>query len=127
MNNINESDHNLNQNQNLNEIDEEMLSNWDQVTDSFDELNIKKELLRGIYGYGFEKPSIIQQKAIIPIIQGRDVIGQAQSGTGKTAAFAIGTLQIIDPTIDEIQALVLLPTRELAQQIARVRVEEIKK
>lgn len=77
-------------------------------------------MLRGIYGYGFEKPSPIQQKAILPIIQLKDVIAQAQSGTGKTAAFAIGTLQLIDTSINEVQSLVLAPTRELAQQIAIV-------
>ena len=70
-----------------------MESNFDESVETFDELNLKPDLLRGIYGYGFEKPSIIQQKAILPIIKGNDVIAQAQSGTGKTAAFAIGTLQ----------------------------------
>jgi len=97
-----------------------METNWDQVIESFDELGLKKDLLRGIYGYGFERPSPIQQKAILPMIEGRDVIAQAQSGTGKTATFAIGTLQIIDTEINEVQALVLAPTRELAQQIAIV-------
>jgi len=98
----------------------EMESNWDQTIESFDELGLKKDLLRGIYGYGFEKPSPIQQKAILPIIQGRDAIAQPQSGTGKTATFAIGTLQIIDTNVNEVQTLVLAPTRELAQQIAIV-------
>jgi translation initiation factor 4A len=77
-------------------------------------------LILGIYGYGFEKPSPIQQKAILPMIQQRDVIAQAQSGTGKTATFAIGSLQLIDTSINEVQSLVLAPTRELAQQIASV-------
>jgi|LauGreDrversion4_2_1035121.scaffolds.fasta_scaffold169600_2 translation initiation factor 4A len=99
---------------------EEMESNWDETVESFDDLNLKKELLRGIYGYGFEKPSHIQQKAIMPIIQGRDTIAQAQSGTGKTGTFAIGCLQLIDTGVNEVQALVLAPTRELAQQIAMV-------
>ena len=93
-------------------------TNWDKSVETFDELNLKPELLRGIYGYGFEKPSAIQQKAILPIIKGLDVIAQAQSGTGKTAAFAIGSLQLVDLTKDEI--LVLSPTRELAQQTAIV-------
>lgn len=97
-----------------------MESNFEDSVETFDELNLKEELLRGIYGYGFEKPSIIQQKAILPIIQGRDVIAQAQSGTGKTAAFAIGTLQLIDKEKDDVQCLVLSPTRELAQQTAGV-------
>ena len=97
-----------------------MDSNFHESIENFDELDLKSELLRGIYGYGFEKPSIIQQKAILPIIQGKDVIAQAQSGTGKTAAFAIGSLQLIDPNKDEIQCLILSPTRELAQQTSIV-------
>ena len=102
------------------EPDVEMVSNWDETVETFDELNLKSELLRGIYGYGFEKPSAIQQKAILPIIKQRDVIAQAQSGTGKTAAFAIGSLQLVDASKDEIQCLVLSPTRELAQQTSIV-------
>ena len=98
----------------------EMISNWDETVETFDDLNLKPDLLRGIYGYGFEKPSAIQQKAILPIIKERDVIAQAQSGTGKTAAFAIGSLQLIDVSKDDIQCLVLSPTRELAQQTAIV-------
>ena len=94
--------------------------NWEESVENFDEMHLKELLLRGIYGYGFEKPSAIQQKAIIPIIQERDVIAQAQSGTGKTAAFAIGSLELVDETKDEIQCLVLSPTRELAQQTAIV-------
>jgi ATP-dependent RNA helicase len=68
----------------------------------------------------FEKPSAIQQRAILPITQGRDVIAQAQSGTGKTATFSIAVLQSIDVTVRETQALVLSPTRELATQIQSV-------
>ena len=97
-----------------------METNFDESVETFDELNLKPDLLRGIYGYGFEKPSIIQQKAILPIIKGFDVIAQAQSGTGKTAAFAIGTLQLVDPEKDEIQCLILSPTRELAHQTSIV-------
>ena len=97
-----------------------METNFDESVETFDELNLKPDLLRGIYGYGFEKPSIIQQKAILPIIKGFDVIAQAQSGTGKTAAFAIGTLQLVDPNKDEIQCLILSPTRELAHQTSIV-------
>ena len=93
-----------------------MSSNFDESVKTFDDLNLKQNLLRGIYGYGFEKPSIIQQKAILLIIQGKDVIAQAQSGTGKTGAFVIGTLQLIEPEKDEAQCLVLSPTRELADQ-----------
>merc|ERR1739838_1069311 len=66
-------------------------SNWNQIVDSFDEMALREDLLRGIYAYGFEKPSAIQQRAIIPCIKGYDVIAQAQSGTGKTATFAISS------------------------------------
>ena len=69
---------------------------------------------------GFEKPSAIQQRSIIPIIRGRDVIAQAQSGTGKTAMFSVALLQKIDVQLRETQGLILSPTRELAQQIQKV-------
>ncbi|XP_023833221.1 eukaryotic initiation factor 4A-II isoform X1 [Salvelinus sp. IW2-2015] len=95
-------------------------SNWNEITDNFDDMALKETLLRGIYAYGFEKPSAIQQRAIIPCIKGYDVIAQAQSGTGKTATFAISILQQLDMEQKETQALVLAPTRELAQQIQKV-------
>ncbi|KZS15791.1 Eukaryotic initiation factor 4A [Daphnia magna] len=95
-------------------------SNWDKIVDNFDEMKLKEKLLRGIYAYGFERPSAIQQRAILPCIMGHDVIAQAQSGTGKTATFAISLLQQIDIDANECQALVLAPTRELAQQIQKV-------
>jgi superfamily II DNA/RNA helicase len=69
---------------------------------------------------GFERPSAIQQRAIKPIIQGRDTIAQSQSGTGKTAVFSIGILQSIDMSTNETQALTLSPTRELAEQTQKV-------
>lgn len=69
---------------------------------------------------GFEKPSAIQQRAIRPIVIGRDVIAQAQSGTGKTATFAIAILQALDISVRETQVLTLSPTRELAVQIQKV-------
>jgi translation initiation factor 4A len=90
------------------------------VVDSFDDLDLQEGLLRGIYSYGFERPSAIQQRGIRPILDGRDTIGQAQSGTGKTATFTIGALQRIDYSNRECQALILAPTRELAQQIQKV-------
>lgn len=90
------------------------------VAPTFDSLGLKEDLLRGIYAYNFEKPSAIQQRAILPITKGRDVIAQAQSGTGKTATFSISILQAIDTQIRETQALVLSPTRELATQIQSV-------
>lgn len=89
---------------------------WEEV----DELN--PQLLRGIYAYNFEKPSHIQQRSILPIMRGHDVIAQAQSGTGKTGAFGVATLQAIDldPKKTDVQALVMAPTRELAKQIRDV-------
>lgn len=98
----------------------EIESNWDEVVDNFDNMDLKDELLRGIYAYGFERPSAIQQRAIIPIIKGNDVIAQAQSGTGKTATFSVAILQKIDVSVKAVQALILAPTRELAQQIQKV-------
>jgi len=102
--------------------DSEIETNWDQVIDNFDAMDLKPDLLRGIYAYGFERPSAIQQRAIMPVVKGRDVVAQAQSGTGKTATFSISILQSIDINIKQVQALVLAPTRELAQQIHKVLV-----
>lgn len=79
--------------------------------------NLNPQLMRGIYGYGFEKPSPIQQKSIMSIIDGRDVIAQAQSGSGKTGAFATGALNRVRLDLKQPQALVIAPTRELAKQI----------
>ncbi|KAF4402988.1 hypothetical protein G4B88_010440 [Cannabis sativa] len=87
---------------------------------SFDQMGIKDDLLRGIYGYGFEKPSAIQQRAVRPIIEGRDVIAQAQSGTGKTSMIALTVCQLVDTSTREVQALILSPTRELASQTEKV-------
>ena len=89
---------------------------------SWDELNLKTGLLRGIYSYGFENPSPIQQKAILPIMNNNDVIAQSQSGTGKTGAFTTGVLQILSnigyKTKDNkvTSAIILAPTHELAKQ-----------
>merc|ERR1712153_142200 len=95
-------------------------SNWNEACATFDEMNLKEDLLRGIYAYGFEKPSTIQQRAIVPIVKGFDTIAQAQSGTGKTATFTIGALQRVDLSIQKCQALLLAPTRELANQSHKV-------
>ena len=88
----------------------------------FDEMNLDENVLRGVYAYGFEHPSIIQQRAIVPIIQGKDIIAQAQSGTGKTGTFTIGISQRIynGDSQKTPQALILAPTRELAYQINQV-------
>jgi translation initiation factor 4A len=102
-------------------LETEFESNYEEdVVDNFDNMSLKEDLLRGIYAYGFEKPSGIQQRAIIPLCKKRDIIAQAQSGTGKTATFTIGILQQLDFNVNECQALVLAPTRELAQQIQKV-------
>ena len=90
---------------------------------SWDELNLKDDLLRGIYAHGFEEPSPIQSRAIRPIVDGRDVIAQAQSGTGKTGAFVTSAIQIIDHANEELQCLIMAPTRELATQIHKVLTE----
>merc|ERR1711871_1833374 len=84
---------------------------------SFEELNLNENLLKGIYSYGFEKPSIIQQKGIQAILTGRDCIIQAQSGTGKTATFLLSALNMINAKEKHCQVLIVSPTRELASQI----------
>jgi len=87
---------------------------------NWDDLEIHHNLLRGIYAYGFEKPSPIQEKAILPLLDGKDVIAQAQSGTGKTAAFSIAALNAIDLSMQKTQVLILSPTRELCVQTSKV-------
>jgi translation initiation factor 4A len=87
---------------------------------SFDSLSINEDILRGIYSHGFEKPSAIQEKSIPLILSGKDVIAQAQSGTGKTGAFSIGNLCLIDSSKNSIQSIIIVPTRELADQVYKV-------
>jgi len=95
---------------------------------TFDEMGLCDELLHGIYGYGFEKPSVIQQKAIVPMTRNTDMIGQSQSGTGKTGAFVIGSLQTIANRREaeagkgrrKCRIVILTPTRELANQVHSV-------
>jgi translation initiation factor 4A len=87
-----------------------------RVIPNFDDMPLHQSLLRGIYSHGFEKPSAIQQRAILPLIKGGDLIAQAQSGTGKTGAFSIGILQRVNFQHRSLQALILSPTRELALQ-----------
>jgi translation initiation factor 4A len=79
--------------------------------------HLDANLLRGIYAYGFDNPSIIQQKSILSFFERKDMIAQAQSGTGKTGAFSVGVLQNIDTSVKKVQAIILAPTRELAKQI----------
>merc|ERR1712054_747997 len=99
---------------------EDFAPEWEEVHESFDSMGLHENLLRGIYAYGFEKPSATQQRGIVPFSKGFDVIQQAQSGTGKTATFCAGILSLVDYDVSEIQGLVLAPTRELAQQIEKV-------
>ena len=84
--------------------------------ETFDDLNLKEELLRGIFSYGFENPSPIQQKAIPVVNSKKDLIAQAQSGTGKTGAFTIGVLNNIDVDSNTTQAIIINPTHELSNQ-----------
>ena len=95
---------------NLNMCDS-TFENWDD-----EKLKLNMKLLRGIYAYGFENPSPIQKKAIIPLLSKKDVIAQAQSGTGKTGAFTISVLQTINPDLKHTQAIIMSPTRELSKQ-----------
>lgn len=107
-------------NEKASHINYKILEEWD-----VSEL-IRPDVLRGIYAYGFEKPSPIQKQGIIPMITSdkngkrRNIIAQAQSGTGKTGCFAVSVLNIIDPSIKTTQALILAPTHELANQINNV-------
>ena len=86
---------------------------------SFADLGLSEPLLEALRDVGYESPSAIQEQAIPPLLEGRDVIGQAQTGTGKTAAFGLPLLQYVDGTEDAVQALVLTPTRELCIQVTQ--------
>jgi superfamily II DNA/RNA helicase len=92
----------------------------DVIYDTFDAMGLPDPLIRGIYGYGFERPSMIQQLAIVPMSGSTDILAQAQSGTGKTGAFSIGALSVVDMDVQAPQVLILCPTRELSQQTERV-------
>lgn len=109
----------LERDNNATPIEEEAYDSSYEIN-NWDELEIDTNLLRGIYAYGFEKPSPIQKKAIKPIIIGKDIIAQAQSGTGKTATFTIGALSRVNTESDTTQILCLSPTRELSIQTANV-------
>ncbi len=89
-------------------------SKWEDLED------FNSDLLRGIYAHGFDKPSIIQQKSILSLFEQKDMIAQAQSGTGKTGAFSVGVLHNVDTSVAKVQAIILVPTRELAKQIQDV-------
>lgn len=91
-----------------------------KIFNTWDELDLNPHLLRGIYAEGFEHPSPIQSKAIYPMLNGFDIIAQAQSGTGKTGTFSIGALSRIDVNNATTQVLIMGPTHELAHQISNV-------
>lgn len=99
---------------------EDFFTDWDESYETFEEMGLHEDLLRGLYQNGFEKPSPIQKKGIVAFIRGKDVIQQAQSGTGKTVTFCTGVLQRLDYNKTTCQALLLAPTRELVKQIAKV-------
>src|ERR1700726_4350893 len=86
---------------------------------SFAELGLSESTLRALSDVGYESPSPIQEQAIPSLLEGRDVIGQAQTGTGKTAAFGLPIMEYIDPSESSVQALVLTPTRELCIQVTQ--------
>lgn len=88
--------------------------------DSFESFGLKRDLLIGIFEAGFEKPSPIQEESIPVALKGRDILARAKNGTGKTAAFCIPTLQKVNPALPKTQALILVPTRELALQTSQV-------
>jgi len=90
------------------------------ITEKWDEMELPEDVLRGVYSYGYEDPSPIQKRAVCPMLAGRDLIAQAQSGTGKTATFSIGSMSRIDLSKKQVQVLCLAPTRELTMQIAVV-------
>lgn len=98
----------------MTDSDSSIIDTWEDIE------NIDRNILRGIYGYGFEKPSPIQSRAIIPMIQKHDLIAQAQSGTGKTGAFSVGVICNIVPENKSTQAIILTPTRELTLQVYNV-------
>ena len=126
-NDLDDIDTNKQTDDNINKISEDNEKQKIHEIESFDELidfadkhtsrPFNENILRGIYNYGYEKPSKIQSLSITPMILGNDMIAQAPSGTGKTAAFTIGTLYHIDPENKNVQAIIIAPTRELACQI----------
>ena len=111
----------MTENNNFNgDVDDETYDEELYQINSWDDIEMDNSILRGIYSYGFENPSPIQKKAIKPIIMGKDIIAQAQSGTGKTAAFSVGALACINLKENNTQVLVLSPTRELTVQTSNV-------
>jgi len=91
-----------------------------QEVQTFEAMSLPEAVLKGIYAYGWDKPSTIQSKAILPILKGNDVIAQAQSGTGKTGTFSISSLTIADPKIQSPQVLMLSPVKDLSMQTHKI-------
>jgi translation initiation factor 4A len=98
----------------MTDTEENQYSKWEDIP------GISDSLLRGIYSYGFERPSPIQRQGILPIIEGKDIIAQAQSGTGKTGCFSVASLATVMPELKQVQVMIIAPTRELARQIYNV-------
>lgn len=98
----------------MTDAEENQYSKWEDIP------GINDSLLRGIYSYGFERPSPIQRQGILPIIEGKDIIAQAQSGTGKTGCFSVASLATVVPELKQVQVMIIAPTRELARQIYSV-------
>lgn len=113
-NDVNES--NESNERNTNNVDENYTAKEFEKWEDLENV-ISEELMRGIYAYGFDTPSLIQRKALLTIFDKKDIIAQAQSGTGKTGVFTIGVLQKINTEINKTQAMIMAPTRELAKQI----------
>src|SRR5919197_3649258 len=86
---------------------------------AFADLGLSESTLQALQDVGYEQPSPIKEQAIPPLLQGRDIIGQAQTGSGKTAAFGLPIVEHVDPTVNEVQAIVLTPTRELCIQVTQ--------
>ena len=118
--NDDKTDPEINDNEKSEEISNDNLKTEYPDVEKWDDMNLLPEILRGIYSYGYEIPSPIQKKAIQPMLDGRDVIAQAQSGTGKTATFTIGSLMSVDKSNKNVQIICLSPTRELSTQIYTV-------
>lgn len=97
-------------------IDPNSIQSNVEAVKSFEEMGLKDGLMKGMFAYGYKRPSAIQQRFVVPFISNKDVIAQASSGTGKTSCIALCLLQIVDERVRETQALVLSPTRELASQ-----------
>jgi len=104
---------------NANNVDNNDIEYTPKEFDKWEDLEgiINEDIMRGIYAYGFDTPSLIQQKALLTMFDKKDIIAQAQSGTGKTGVFTIGALQNVNPKLNKTQAMILAPTRELAKQI----------